>query len=75
MKAFCRDGDELTSIISLHEIIGNNVLRAVHSSSCFNEYGEANENYKSTFIQFSYVLIFLGVVSNWPVTVAEWSKA
>jgi hypothetical protein len=45
-------------------VMGNNVLRVVYSSSCFNEYGEANENYKSKFIQFSDVLMFWGVVSN-----------
>jgi hypothetical protein len=59
MKAFCGDGDELSSTIGLHEVMGYNVLRIVHFFWCFNEYGEAKVNYKSTCIQFRDVIIFL----------------
>jgi hypothetical protein len=63
MKVFCGEGDGLSSTIGLCEVMGNNALRVMHSSCCFNEYGEADENYKSTFIQFSDVPVFLGVAS------------
>jgi hypothetical protein len=45
MKAFCGNGDELSSIIGLglHEAVVNNVLRQMPFLWCFNEYGGATK--------------------------------